>query len=97
MQFATIFFSLLASTTLIAAAPVPVGPLAVAAGAATVISTVCAVQGQQCQAAGDAIRNGVVDGSVAVADRLGSEASSNPVGTVMGQEAANMAAGVFKA
>ncbi|KAF3156109.1 hypothetical protein TWF751_002896 [Orbilia oligospora] len=58
MQFTTILFSLLASTTLITAAPIPDG--GITAGVITAVGVACAFQAEQCQKIGDGVKNGVV-------------------------------------
>ncbi|KAF3212288.1 hypothetical protein TWF679_006060 [Orbilia oligospora] len=58
MQFTTILFSLLASTTLITAAPIPDG--GITAGVITAVGVACAFQAEQCQKVGDGVKNGVV-------------------------------------
>ncbi|KAF3177438.1 hypothetical protein TWF225_008426 [Orbilia oligospora] len=58
MQFTTILFSLLASTTLINAAPIPDG--GITAGVITAVGVACAFQAEQCQKIGDGVKNGVV-------------------------------------
>ncbi|EGX49057.1 hypothetical protein AOL_s00079g278 [Orbilia oligospora ATCC 24927] len=57
MQFTTIILSIFASTTLIAAAPVPEPVVGAIAGA--VVGVGCAFQAEQCQKVGDGVKEGV--------------------------------------
>ncbi|RVD90256.1 uncharacterized protein DFL_001231 [Arthrobotrys flagrans] len=60
MQFTTILFSLLASTTLITAAPVP-APDGIVAGAITAVGVACAFQAEQCQKIGDGVKGVITE------------------------------------
>ncbi|KAF3933415.1 hypothetical protein ABW19_dt0209016 [Dactylella cylindrospora] len=66
MQFILVLVAALAASVSAA----PVGPAAVGAGVATGVGLICAFQASQCQAAGDAVREGATDFVAASGNRV---------------------------
>ncbi|EWC48768.1 hypothetical protein DRE_00073 [Drechslerella stenobrocha 248] len=88
MQFTAIFLTLTAAASVLAA-PVPIGPVAIAGGIVAGAGAVCAFQGNQCQAIGDNVRNTIGDAVDKVDQALPegpgfAETVGNAISSVMG-------------
>ncbi|KAK6330784.1 hypothetical protein TWF718_002984 [Orbilia javanica] len=95
MQFTTLLLTLLTSTTIITAAPVPSPDGGIAAGVITTVGVVCAFQAEQCQKVGDGIKNGIAEvGAAAGAPKVESARKDGGLAATVGEAIGNVMGGV---